>query len=62
MNNKTTVLMILSGFGLNKESNGNAIKSAKTPTIDKLLKQYPNSALKSAGTDVRLTRRTDGKL
>ena len=41
MSKKTTVLMILDGFGLNEKIEGNAIKIAHTPTIDKIFKEYP---------------------
>ena len=33
--------MILDGYGLNKEANGNAVAIAKTPVMDKLMKEYP---------------------
>ena len=36
------MLMILDGFGDNPNKDGNAIKLAKTPNIDKLMKKYPN--------------------
>lgn len=41
MSKKTTVLMILDGFGLNDKTEGNAVKQAKTPVIDKLMSDYP---------------------
>ena len=41
MSKKPTVLMILDGYGLNDKSEGNAISHAKTPVIDKLMKDYP---------------------
>lgn len=41
MSKKTTVLMILDGFGLNDKEEGNAIKLANTPNIDKIMKDYP---------------------
>ncbi|MBR4807761.1 MAG: hypothetical protein IKZ65_04645, partial [Lachnospiraceae bacterium] len=37
---KPTVLMILDGFGLNERTEGNAVYAAKTPNIDKLMKDY----------------------
>ena len=33
--------MILDGYGLNNESKGNAVALAKTPVMDKLMKEYP---------------------
>ncbi len=41
MSKKPTVLMILDGYGLNNEANGNAVAMAKTPVMDKLMKEYP---------------------
>ncbi|MCD8330328.1 MAG: 2,3-bisphosphoglycerate-independent phosphoglycerate mutase [Lachnospiraceae bacterium] len=38
---KTTVLMILDGFGLNERTDGNAVYAARTPNIDRLMKEYP---------------------
>ena len=33
--------MILDGYGLNNEDKGNAVAMAKTPVMDKLMKEYP---------------------
>ncbi|MCH5269478.1 MAG: 2,3-bisphosphoglycerate-independent phosphoglycerate mutase [Lachnospiraceae bacterium] len=41
MSKKTTVLMILDGYGLNNEVKGNAVAEAKTPVMDKLMAEYP---------------------
>lgn len=41
MSKRPTVLMILDGYGLNNETEGNAIKEAKTPVMDKLMAEYP---------------------
>ncbi|MDR2751768.1 MAG: 2,3-bisphosphoglycerate-independent phosphoglycerate mutase [Clostridiales bacterium] len=41
MAQKPAVLIILDGFGLSDEYEGNAIAQAKTPNIDKLLKDWP---------------------
>ena len=41
MAKKPTVLMILDGYGLNSKTQGNAVAEAKTPVIDKLMKDYP---------------------
>ncbi len=38
---KTTVLMILDGFGLNDRHEANAVYMAKTPNIDGLMRDYP---------------------
>ena len=41
MSKRPTVLMILDGYGLNDKTEGNAIANAKTPVMDKLMKEYP---------------------
>lgn len=41
MDKQQTVLVILDGFGLSDEMDGNAINIANTPTIDSLLSKYP---------------------
>ncbi len=48
------MLMIIDGFGINPETNGNAVKLAKTPTLDKLMKQCPNTIIHTSGLDVGL--------
>nr|YP_009393045.1 phosphoglycerate mutase [Bostrychia moritziana]ARW61607.1 phosphoglycerate mutase [Bostrychia moritziana] len=48
------VLTILDGWGHSEKSKGNAIKLAKTPTVDKILQNYPNSLLSASGQDVGL--------
>ena len=37
MDSKLTMLMILDGFGENNHKDGNAVKLANTPNIDKLM-------------------------
>lgn len=41
MSKKTTVLLILDGYGLNEKKDGNAVMEAGTPVMDKLMKEYP---------------------
>ncbi len=41
MSKKTTVLMILDGYGLNDKAEGNCVVGAKTPVMDKLMAEYP---------------------
>lgn len=41
MSKKPTVLMILDGYGLTKETKGNAIYEAAKPEMDKLMNTYP---------------------
>ena len=54
MDKKTTMLMIIDGFGINPEENANAVKLANTPTLDKLYKQCPNTVIHTSGLDVGL--------
>lgn len=41
MSKKPVVLMILDGYGLNEKTEGNAVAEAKTPVMDKLMKECP---------------------
>ena len=41
MSKKPTVLMILDGYGLSDKEEGNAVKLAKTPVVDSLMRDYP---------------------
>lgn len=41
MSKKPVVLMILDGYGLNEKTRGNAVSEARTPVMDKLMKEYP---------------------
>ena len=52
--NKPTMLMILDGFGANPKREGNAIKLANTPNLDKLFEKYPNTVIGATGKDVGL--------
>ncbi len=54
MKDKLTMLMILDGFGDNPNQDGNAIKLAKTPNIDKLMKKYPSVDISTSGLAVGL--------
>ena len=54
MEKKTTMLMILDGFGLNENEEGNAVKMANIPNLDRILKQYPNTIIHTSGLDVGL--------
>ena len=54
MEKKTTMLMILDGFGINEKEEGNAVKLANIPNINRILKQYPNTIIHTSGLDVGL--------
>ncbi len=51
---KTTVLMVLDGYGLSNTELGNAIKQAKTPTMNKLMNEYPSKEGQASGMAVGL--------
>ncbi len=51
---KPFMLMILDGFGLNKNSYGNAIAAANTPALDEIFKKYPSAPLAASGLAVGL--------
>ena len=54
MSKNLTMLMILDGFGNNKETKGNAIKLANTPNLDKLMKICPTTEIYTSGLEVGL--------
>ena len=41
MAKKPVVLLILDGYGLNDKTEGNAVAQAKTPVMDRLMKECP---------------------
>jgi len=48
------MLMILDGFGINENKQGNAIAEANTPNIDKLMKTCPTTKIYTSGMQVGL--------
>ncbi|MFC1750652.1 2,3-bisphosphoglycerate-independent phosphoglycerate mutase [Pseudomonadota bacterium] len=54
MNQEKVYLMIIDGFGEGKDYEGNAVKKAKMPNLDKLKLEYPNTLLHAAGNEVGL--------
>jgi 2,3-bisphosphoglycerate-independent phosphoglycerate mutase len=54
MEKKTTVLMILDGYGINANAKGNAIAEAKKPMLDKIMSEYPCVKGYASGLDVGL--------
>ncbi|MVZ67126.1 2,3-bisphosphoglycerate-independent phosphoglycerate mutase [Sphingobacterium sp. DK4209] len=51
---KRVALLILDGLGYGKDDNSNAVIAAKTPYLDYLLANYPNSKLEASGEAVGL--------
>ena len=51
---KPLVLTILDGWGFSSATDGNAIAAARKPTYDALLRQYPNTLIRTSGPAVGL--------
>ncbi len=56
MSDKLIALIIMDGFGLSEKKSGNAISAAHKPSLDNLMKTYPNTVLRCSGMDVGLPR------
>ena len=56
MNNfkRPTMLMILDGYGISENTDGNAIAAADKPNLDAIFAKYPGTTLKACGLDVGL--------
>lgn len=54
MSKKTTILMILDGFGLNENPKGNAVAEAKKPHYDQMIKDWPSAPGNASGLFVGL--------
>ncbi len=52
MANKPVVLVVLDGFGLSPQIEGNAIRTAQTPNLNNILSSYPWGPLEAAGMNV----------
>lgn len=51
---RPVVLMILDGFGERAEKDANAVRLAKTPSLDALYARYPHGLIGTSGPDVGL--------
>lgn len=54
MNKTPTTLIIMDGFGLAPAAPDNAVTLANTPVLDRLLREYAHTTLRSGGLDVGL--------
>ena len=54
MNKTPTTLIIMDGFGLTEQMEGNAVKTARTPVLDRLFDEYAHTTLSASGLDVGL--------
>ena len=48
------VLIVMDGWGINPRKEGNAIALARTPNIDRLVREWPHTAVKTSGAAVGL--------
>ena len=54
MNKTPTTLIIMDGFGLRAEADGNAVAAASTPRLDRLFAEYAHTELEASGLAVGL--------
>ncbi len=54
MSKKLTMLMILDGFGINEQTEGNAVKLANIPHLNEILTKNPNTIIHTSGLEVGL--------
>jgi len=54
MKDRLVTLIILDGYGLNPNMEGNAVEAAYKPNIDSYVKKYPTSIVRTSGMDVGL--------
>ena len=54
MNKTPTTLIIMDGFGLRAETEGNAIRAAATPRLDQFFQEFAHTELSASGLDVGL--------
>ncbi len=54
MKTRPVCLIIMDGYGIRKDENGNAIKQAHAGVVEKLIKQWPSTQLGASGLDVGL--------
>ena len=51
MNKTPTTLIIMDGFGLRQETEGNAIRAAATPRLDQFFREYAHTTLRASGLE-----------
>ncbi|MBS4536615.1 2,3-bisphosphoglycerate-independent phosphoglycerate mutase [Clostridium sp. D2Q-14] len=56
MSKKLAAIIILDGWGIGKDYEGNATKLANTPNFDSFIKKYPNTKLTASGEAVGLPK------
>ena len=48
MKDRLVVLVILDGYGINPKTEGNAIAAANKPNMDRLMKEFPNTIVRTS--------------
>jgi 2,3-bisphosphoglycerate-independent phosphoglycerate mutase len=51
---KKVCLIVMDGWGINPEKDGNATRLASTPNLDRLLQEYPSTGIDTSGMSVGL--------
>ena len=51
---RPVALIVMDGWGLAEPGEGNAVDLAKTPNVDKLMRQYPTTSMRASGLAVGL--------
>ena len=54
MNKTPTTLIIMDGFGLRQETEGNAIQAAATPRLDQFFQEFAHTTLRATRAPYRL--------
>lgn len=60
MPKQRAILVILDGWGIGPDYPGNAIRNAKTPTMDSIASTFPHAELVASGESVGLPKGEDG--
>ena len=60
MNKTLTTLIIMDGFGLRHETEGNAVAAAATPRLEQFFQEFAHTELSASGLDVGLPARQMG--
>ena len=60
MNKTPTTLIIMDGFGLRHETEGNAVAAAATPRLEQFFQEFTHTELSASGLDVGLPARQMG--
>ncbi|MCL2371040.1 MAG: 2,3-bisphosphoglycerate-independent phosphoglycerate mutase [Firmicutes bacterium] len=54
MSKQTHAIIIMDGYANRKHKSGNAVRGAKTPNLDRLIKTYPSTEIEASGRAVGL--------